>query len=204
MNCGVYEISNSINRHRYIGSSVNVDRRWQDHKSQLRGGYHHSTYLQRAWNKYGEDNFKFNILFYAEKEHIHMFEQMALDKLSPKYNMSESANAPMLGRHHSMESRKKISEAAKGQVPWISGKHHSKDAIQKIKEAVTGNKNMLGKHHTDETKRKISTAKKGIALSEEHKQKLSAANKGEKNYMYGKHHTKETILKISKTIKGKR
>lgn len=43
---------------------------------------------------------------------------------------------------------------------WL-GKHHSDEAKRKISESVKGNKNWLGKHHSEETRRKISEAKKG-------------------------------------------
>ena len=74
------------------------------------------------------------------------------------------------------------------------------------------NNPMYGKHHTDATRRKMSQASKGRALSDEHKQKISRAKKGEKhpNYgkrgkgtpMYGKHHTEETRQKLSQAKKG--
>ena len=44
--------------------------------------------------------------------------------------------------------------------------------------------------------------KKGKKLSEETKNKISEANKGENNSMYGKHHTSETKNKISEAMKG--
>ena len=48
-----------------------------------------------------------------------------------------------------------------------------------------GNKNMFGKHHSEETK-----------------QKMSGAQKGEKNGMYGKHHSEEAKKKMSEAKKG--
>ena len=44
---------------------------------------------------------------------------------------------------------------------------------------------------------------KGYIPTEEHRQKMSEAIKGENNPMYGKHHTEETRQKISEANKGK-
>lgn len=60
--CGVYCIENLINHKKYIGQSIDIYRRWKDHKNKLNGNRHHNMYLQRAWDKYGKDNFDFYIL----------------------------------------------------------------------------------------------------------------------------------------------
>ena len=66
---------------------------------------------------------------------------------------------PFKGKHHSPESRQKISVAMKC-------KTFSEEHKQKISEAKKG------KTLSEETKQKISDAMKGKTLSEEHKQKL--------------------------------
>ena len=60
--CGIYCIENLINHKKYIGQSANIEMRWRSHKSELRRNVHINDYLQKAWNKYGEDNFQFYIL----------------------------------------------------------------------------------------------------------------------------------------------
>lgn len=59
---GVYEIRNALNNKRYIGSSINIYRRWRDHKRMLNLSVHPNKHLQSAWNKYGEKHFVFKIL----------------------------------------------------------------------------------------------------------------------------------------------
>lgn len=66
MNIGVYKISNKSNSKFYIGSSVNLKKRLRDHLFMLRANKHNNIYLQRSFNKYGEENFEFEVICYAE------------------------------------------------------------------------------------------------------------------------------------------
>ena len=50
---GIYEILNTANGKRYIGSAVHFARRWYLHCWKLNRGEHHSAKLQNAWNKHG-------------------------------------------------------------------------------------------------------------------------------------------------------
>lgn len=59
---GIYIIRNKVNRHKYIGESLDIHRRWQVHKRELRKGCHHCMRLQKEWNEYGEKAFKFSIV----------------------------------------------------------------------------------------------------------------------------------------------
>ena len=78
-------------------------------------------------------------------------------------------NKYFLGKHHSEEARKKMSQALSGEKNHFFGKHHSKATRKKMSQAQSGEKNpMFGKH-----------------LSAAHKKKLSAAKSGEKNPMFG-------------------
>jgi group I intron endonuclease len=59
---GIYCIRNVVNKKVYVGSSVNIDSRWSNHRTLLKTGKHRNQYLQRAWDKYGEQNFEFKVL----------------------------------------------------------------------------------------------------------------------------------------------
>ena len=47
--CGIYKITNKINNHAYIGQSIDIARRWEDHK-----GMYYQCSLYDAFKKYGE------------------------------------------------------------------------------------------------------------------------------------------------------
>ena len=60
----------------------------------------------------------------------------------------------------------------------FKGKHHSLESKKKLSEINKGEKHpFFGKHHTEESKKKMREAAKGKTLSEDHKKKLSEANK---------------------------
>lgn len=75
------------------------------------------------------------------------------------------------GKKHSDESKKKISEAKKGEKHPLFGKHLSEETKRKMSEAQRGEKNHLfGKKLSDETKKKISEARKRYFESRRAKQ----------------------------------
>lgn len=83
---GIYAIVNTVNGHRYIGSAVDVQRRWDKHKAELRRGNHHSRHLQNAWNKYGECSFSFLLLRKVEDQSkLLLNEQEFINSRRPEY-----------------------------------------------------------------------------------------------------------------------
>lgn len=94
--CGVYQIRNLVNGHLYVGSSRALGFRRTQHFSDLRCQRHHSSYLQRAFNKYGEENFIFEVIEFCDNNDQFTLEQYWIDKLSPPYNVSPIATAPSL------------------------------------------------------------------------------------------------------------
>jgi group I intron endonuclease len=68
MNSGIYKIVNIVNKKVYIGKASNIYTRFRSHKSYLRRNAHYNNHLQRSWNKYGENSFKFEVIEYCEKD----------------------------------------------------------------------------------------------------------------------------------------
>ena len=73
------------------------------------------------------------------------------------YNIQNGGNV----NKHTEESKRKMSEAQKGEKSHMYGKHPSEETKRKMSEAQKGeNHPFYGKHHTEESKRKMSEARK--------------------------------------------
>lgn len=59
---GIYKITNIVNSKIYIGQSVNVKIRIKRHKTDLKNNRHHNDLLQKSYNKYGHQNFDFEVI----------------------------------------------------------------------------------------------------------------------------------------------
>lgn len=179
---GIYLIKNIINNKCYIGSSKDIRQRFNKHRNDLRKGRNHNILLQRAWDKYHEENFKFEILEECDENNLIIREQYYLDTLKHEYNIVDIAGRP-LGYKHTKEAKEKISRANKGRQfteehklklsinlkgknkgksPWIKGRKHTEVSLKKMSESLKGrvvwNK---GKHHSEESKRKMSLSHSG-------------------------------------------
>lgn len=75
---GIYQILNTINNKRYIGSSVMVERRLQLHKNRLDRNRHENSYLQYAWKQYGAEAFEFTKILECRKEDLHFYEDLII------------------------------------------------------------------------------------------------------------------------------
>lgn len=116
MNSGIYTITNSINGKIYVGSSVNIKRRWQRHKRELRTNQHANTHLQRSYDKHGADAFIYAIVEFVEvdKKLLYEAEQRWMDTHAGiLYNMQKAAGST-LGTKQSAETCLKRSIALKG------------------------------------------------------------------------------------------
>ncbi len=118
---GIYRIVCVKNGRYYYGSSKNIYKRWNDHKSGLRRGNHTNPVMQNIWNKWGEITFHIELIEEAVEDKLREVEQTYLDDHvgnSNCMNILSSATEPpnyWSGKTRSLETRKKLSEAAKKQ-----------------------------------------------------------------------------------------
>jgi len=208
MPSGIYQITNQKNGNRYVGSAVNLKRRWRVHLSDLRRGQHKNEHLQRAYDKYGEGAFGFSVLENVEDAfQLIPREQHYLDTLKPEYNIAPTAGS-QLGYRHTEEVRRNMSEAQSGERCYWYGKHLSEETKRKISEAKKGKtlsavtrarigEARKGRYHSEETRKKISKARRGYPVSAETRKKISAA-------LSGKHLSAETRAKMSEAQKARR
>lgn len=184
---GIYKIKSNIKPERnYIGSAINVHVRWLRHLNDLRNNRHHSSKLQRHYDKYGEEDLQFSIILRCPQNKLIFFEQQQIDFYSPYFNNRKIADSN-LGMKYSEEHRRKISEGNKGKK--LSPEHK-----RKIGETS------MGRKLSEESKEKLRKFNKGKKLSEEHKKKIGESNKGKQT---GKKLSDETKMKISESNKGR-
>jgi group I intron endonuclease len=166
----LYCITNSVNGKKYIGVTIDPDRRKKEHFSKSRKG---SKLVQRAIVKYGKDSLKFEILESGDETEMYISEGKYISDLNclvPNgYNIAEGGLGGKTGI---------ISEETK----------------IKMSTAHIGKKR---NPHSVETKQKMRLAAINRKASPETKKKMSESHSKEKNHMFGKTHSVETKQKIS-------
>lgn len=186
---GIYRITNLVNNKTYVGSSVNLKNRKKIHFLDLKKGKHHNEHLQKSYNKYGLEKFKWEILEIVDFiEDRNILKKNLLEKEQKWINdliISEGENigyniclraGSCLGIKLSDEHKKKISDSKKGDKNPMFGKPVSNETRLKLSEASKncsdetrkkigekskGNKHRLNQNHSEETKKKISESNKG-------------------------------------------
>jgi group I intron endonuclease len=158
----VYKITNLINGKIYIGQTKKkVSRRFNEH---TRTQYP----IGQALRKYGEENFKIEVLVQCPDVEYSDYVEVELIKayncVAPNgYNLASG------GKYfeHCDETKRKLSEKAK--------ERGINPELTKLAAKVT-----TGVPRTEEVKRKISEAQKGKKLSESHLENLRASMKNKK------------------------
>lgn len=135
----------------YVGQAGNIAYRLCNHRSSLKGGYHHNQPLQAAFNKYGIRAFSFAPVLLCTVDMLTHYEQLVLD-----YH-----------REHG-----DIFNVLIECVVSHLGIKQRESTIEKRRAALTGRSRPL------EVKAKISKSKKGKPKSAEHKLKLGVAQWG--------------------------
>src|SRR5260221_829444 len=140
---GIYRILNTINGKFYLGSALNLAKRRREHLHGLRHNVHHSITLQRAFNKYGEQAFKFEVVELVLAAFLLIREQIWLDKFRPfdpaiGYNINCVAGS-RFGMEVSPETKEKLRQANLGK----------KQSPETIRKRVEANKDFT---HSAETK----------------------------------------------------
>ena len=152
---GIYKIINLNNNKVYIGQSINIDRRFKQHKYDIIRNKKHPLY--NSIKCYGIDNFEFIVIEIVDDTFLlDQREQYWLDHYQsylPEngYNLAIGAR----GVIHSDKTKKKMANSHKGKK--LSVEHR-----QKIAKSNKGKTNWywLGKKHTKESILQMSLVKK--------------------------------------------
>lgn len=94
--CGVYAIINKANGRAYIGSSVNIRRRIEWHKTLLRANKHSNKNLAADWNQHGEPAFIAGVMTLCEADKRTKIEADLIGQILGRdcYNWSTSGQKP--------------------------------------------------------------------------------------------------------------
>lgn len=108
---GIYKITNTENNKVYIGESLDIYRRWDEHKYDLLHNKHCNYLLQNDFNKYGIDMFNFEIiqeyktdgviptkcqLLMLEYKYIRKFEKENYQLYNIEYSLLKALNGDKL------------------------------------------------------------------------------------------------------------
>jgi group I intron endonuclease len=153
----IYLITNKIDGKKYIGQTVEKDvyERWRAHFKKRTN----CRYLKHAFEKYGKENFKFEIICICFDKDCNTYENEYMKKYNTivpnGYNLREAGNHG----HQNEETKKKIGDSLR--------LHYSKLTDEQM-----------------ETFRKIHRVKNtrniGKKMSDEHKEKMSKCRKDKK------------------------
>lgn len=198
----LYEIKNIINNKVYIGRTSNIKARWNRHRNELRKNKHHCIHLQRAWNKYGEENFKFSILdtkksleeiMELEKSYINVLDNTKL------YNVSRMSSGGDLISYHPNRDEivKHILEGVRNRWDNIS-----QEEYEKYCEKYVGQNNPNYRHGYYSKKEKERRREEWNKKSNKEKYSRIPWNKGMK-FENCPPKSEETKKKISESNKGK-
>lgn len=110
---GIYQIRNILDNSIYIGSTIDLVKRRDRHFSELSLGKHYNGHLQRAYNKYGKENFIFEILIICPKELLSWYEQQFVDQWKPEYNQRKDVTSNF-GIKRTEEYKKMVGDFHRG------------------------------------------------------------------------------------------
>ena len=182
----------------YIGQTYNdPESRWAKGE-----GYKNSLYFYNAIKKYCLYNFKHEIL-----EEIEFDDIATLNNLEESYIIKENTlwpdgyNLSTKGENHLVSdyTRDKLIKSHLGQIPWNKGKKQSEGTKQKISNSLKGRKKPPRSKSYSE---KMSKIHKGKTISEEHKRRISEANKGRPSWNKGIPCSEEKKQKLRDNHKG--
>lgn len=180
----VYCHTNNLNGKKYIGiTSQNSNQRFKNGN-----GYKSNKHFFMSIQKYGWNNFTHEILFKnlsqaeAQEKEIYLISKYNTRNSLYGYNIAPGGEVacgelnPWFGKHHTEDSKKKMSEARKG-IP--------KTEVHKQKISMSNK----GKKFSDESRKKMSLNHADVSgkhnpnfgkkLSDEHIQKMVEASKSQ-------------------------
>lgn len=158
---GIYCLENTQNFRRYYGQSVNLNKRRYTHFGDLKNNKHRNSYLQNAFNKYGESSFIFKVLIYCESFELQRYEQFFVDSDDSCYNICKECTSTTLGIKYTPEQKEKFIRLNSGKNNPMYGKKHSSDTRAKMSKEAFAKNNMRGKKMSEADRKRLSEISSG-------------------------------------------
>lgn len=108
---GIYKIYSKTTSKYYIGQSVDIESRLNQHKKELRKNMHINKKLQNDFNKYGEDDFIFQAIKYIEEEFLNIMEGYYIelyDSIKSGYNIQDVVQRVRIKERENAEKVKQL------------------------------------------------------------------------------------------------
>ena len=146
---GIYIWVNKLNNESYVGSSVNLTKRFRRYYNinYLKGRLViYNSRIYKALLKYTYSNFNLEILEYCNIESLKIREQYYIDLLKPEYNICKTAGS-MLGFKHSLKTLEKFKNRnSTGHITIVINKeNNSITRYGSVRSAAKG----IGTSHTN-------------------------------------------------------
>jgi group I intron endonuclease len=190
---GIYRIKNLVNGKCYYGSSKQIEKRFDRHKRELKNNIHINCVLQRAWDKYGENNFIFEIVEECDINVLLETEQKYLD-LQPEYNIGiKSSGGDNLTKNPNKgKIVKKMTESVKRRYNLMT----NDEKKEKHSQPMETNPNWKGGTS-------FKYCECGVKISPINNSCVNCRDKtGVNNPFFGKQHSEETKKILSEKRKG--
>lgn len=134
---GVYLIKNLVSGSKYVGSSLDIHNRANNHFSSLNANKHKNPHLQASYNKYGRDKFIFGVLEYCDNSILLEREQHYIDNLRPEYNIYLVAGNSY-GTKRTQEQINKMVQNRTKNNQYTYGYVMSEETKEKIRQKAIG------------------------------------------------------------------
>jgi group I intron endonuclease len=183
---GIYKIINQVNNKVYIGQTDRLNDRKREHFYRLERNEHHNEHLQKSYNKYGKEVFKFEIVELTEnldERELHWINENGGLNSKNIYNLKNPKT-----KEWSEYTKVKRSKSILGENNPNYGNRWSEEQKEKLSKTKKGKtlEDIIGVEKSKLVKEKMSKSQKGRKHPEEVKEKIRQANIGEKNPAYGK------------------
>lgn len=201
--CGIYAIVVGNYQYMYVGQSINIEKRLQNHLSLLRAGKHYNTKMQNVFNKYGEKCFYTNIVEQCDCLKLNEREQYYILNygtfVDDNNNFGLNLTTGGEGRKQTNQTTEEIEKRKKSHALFVEKnpdfyknvvgeilkdkyakndflRNRQSEKMKAMHENLEYHKHYLEIRQSEEWRNRMSEKHKGKKVTEETKKKISKAS----------------------------